>query len=138
MLTAYFLSVYYWKHFGNRYQVDKQFHKCWIYLTHWGYEVLVCKTVLEFLMIVARFFSENQFKLKGRKPFLHETNHFLNKLLWLLNTMAYSTAVMISTSYWCFLYPSSAPLDTPEEKFGNYNVHLVQVGLVLFHVLCDN
>ena len=131
IIVGYLLAYYTWNHITNRRDHEDQAWKYWIYLTDWGYEILIWKMVLEFLMVSARFFSENyytdEYSRQDRKPFLHETNHFGNQLLWFMTTLSHSIAVGITFAFWVCLYPFTGPPAPGKANFENTNVHLLQV-----------
>jgi len=133
VLTCYLLAFYTWNHIDYRQRHGDDWWKYWVYLTHWGYEIFIWTRVLDFVLVVARFISEHWHGTKSadepkeEKPFLHQTNHFGNQLLWLMTTTSYTMAVLITIAYWCFLYPASGHVPSTEiAKFTNFNEHLVQ------------
>jgi len=149
VLTCYLLGFYVYNHIYYRQKWgNEDWWKYWIYLTHWGYEVFIWHRILDFGMVVARFASENYYKDEFqkprensnsveegggdnpafRKPFLHETNHFWNQLLWFMTTTSYTLALNITVAYWTLLYSPTHPRTTLE-NFVNVNEHLIQ-GLV--------
>jgi len=127
------LAFYSWYHIRNRREGSGVSWKYWIYLTDWGYELLIWKLVLEFALVAARFSSETyyaeEFERVGRKRFWHETNHLGNQFLWLMTTVSHALAVAITIAYWTCLYPFEPHSTSVETNFININQHGVQ-GLV--------
>ena len=129
VVTGYFVGYYSWNHIQKTRSSEPS--KYWIYLTDWGYEIIVWTVILTYVLVVARYISEfwfeDDFKAENRKPFLHETNHFGNQLLWFMTSVSYTMAASITIAFWSILYPLSGPPPTVETKVENFSVHLVQV-----------
>lgn len=99
----------------------------WIYLTIWGFWIFVLALVLEYSLVVGRFFDErfgNHHGDDAIKSVPKENSNFMLRFSWYLTVTSQTLAIGITIVYWAFL---SDGFSKTIDNFLNINHHLIQV-----------
>ena len=98
----------------------------WIYLTKWGFCLLVFSYVYEMILVCIRFFLEKTEKSDREGIYFFEKNHCSTMISWALTSIANSTAIAITVVYWQVLHDPNNQNNTLE-MISTINIHLMQV-----------
>ena len=103
----------------------------WIYLTHWSWILMIVSYLYNTLLVLIRFVQENTRK-SGKGEYFFEKNHISTMISWALSSTANGVAICVTLAYWTALYdPSDPELSPVLAKFNNFDVHLIQVSILL-------